>query len=242
MVFDDAPPVAIKLGMLTSASIISSLAHYLASLPNRPLTILDPVMISTSGHTLLPDSAISAITSQLLPHVDWVTPNIPEAQRLANSSGPVDTLDSLLVLAEELREGLPAPVILLKGGHLGVKKEEVKAFAGKYQTIWEEGDEEDETVEIFELYRDHAKVTSPKELVVDVLIQKGKEPILYIGKKVESTSTHGTGCTLSSAIACASAGLGSVDGESSFFFHSVWPGQHDLIQSRTIIYLAVLNE
>ena len=207
--------------MLTAASTISSLAHYLSELPNRPLTILDPVMISTSGHTLLPDAAISAITSQLLPHVDWVTPNIPEAQRLIDSSGPVETLDDLLKLADELREGLPAPIVLLKGGHLGVKKEEVRAIAGKYKTIWEEGDEEDETVEIFDLYRSHVGVKAPKELVVDVLIQKGKEVVLFIGKRLESTSTHGTGCTLSSAIACASAVLGADTGEPRLPLHFV---------------------
>ena len=213
--FDDAPPVAIKLGMLTSASTISSLAHYLALLPERPLTILDPVMISTSGHTLLPDSAISAITTQLLPHVDWVTPNIPEAQRLVDSTGPVESLGDLLKLAEELREGLPAPIVLLKGGHLGVKRDELRALQGSYQTLWEEGDEEDERVEILELYRTHTGVKAAEELVVDILIQKGRNVVLFVGKKLETTSTHGTGCTLSSAIACASAGPKSDDGKFS---------------------------
>lgn len=200
--------------MLTSSATISSLAHYLALLPERPLTILDPVMISTSGHTLLPDDAISAITSQLLPHVDWVTPNIPEAQRLVNSTEPISTLSGLLALAEEVREGIPARTVLLKGGHLGVRRDEVKALQGQYEMIWEEGDEEEETVEILELYREYTGVQKAEKLVVDVLVERGRSLKLFVGKRLDSTSTHGTGCTLSSAIACAIATQGSSDGES----------------------------
>ena len=129
-------------------------------------------MISTSGHTLLPDAAISAITTQLLPHVDWVTPNIPEAQRLVNSTATIATLRDLLQLAEDLRAGIPARVVLLKGGHLSVKREEVKSLQGQYEMIWEEGDEEDEMVEILELYRDYTRVTRARELVV---ANRGKE-------------------------------------------------------------------
>lgn len=204
-VFDDAPPVSMKLGMLTSPEIISSLAHYLSQLPSRPLTILDPVMISTSGHTLLPESAISAITKQLLPHVDWVTPNIPEAQRLVDSSGTVNSLADMLDLADQLRSSIPAPIVLLKGGHLSVSKDEVRSLGKKYTTIWEEGDEEEETVEILTLYRNHLSTKQAENLVVDILIENGKDLKLFIGKRLDSTSTHGTGCTLSSAIASIAA-------------------------------------
>jgi hydroxymethylpyrimidine/phosphomethylpyrimidine kinase len=199
--------------MLTSSATISSLAHYLALLPDRPLTVLDPVMISTSGHTLLPDDAISAITSQLLPHVDWVTPNIPEAQRLVNSTATIISLSDLLQLAEEVREGIPARTILLKGGHLGVRRDEVRSLQGQYEMIWEEGDEEEETVEILELYRNYTGVKRAEELVVDVLVERGKGLKLFVGKKLDSTSTHGTGCTLSSAIASAIATRAGSAGE-----------------------------
>jgi hydroxymethylpyrimidine/phosphomethylpyrimidine kinase len=204
-VFEDEPPLVVKIGMLTSPETISALGEYLSSLPHRPLTILDPVMISTSGHTLLPDQAIANITSRLLPHVDWVTPNIPEAQRLVSSSSPVSTLADLLSLAREIRDAVPAKTILLKGGHLGVTREQVNAVAGQYDAVWEEGDEEEETVEILSLYRRHVAVQPARELVVDVLIQRGEELKLFVGKRLESTSTHGTGCTLSSAIASLSA-------------------------------------
>ena len=190
--------------MLTSPKTISALSHYLDSLASRPLTILDPVMISTSGHMLLPDDAIDKITSSLLPHVDWITPNIPEALRLINSSQKVTSLSDLLSLADGLGHGLPARTILLKGGHLGVKREELSSVKG-FKVIWEEGDEEEETVEVLTLYREHVNVTSASELVVDILIEEGKEPVLFVGKRLESKNTHGTGCTLSSAIASIAA-------------------------------------
>lgn len=194
-----------KLGMLTSPEIISALAQDLSQLPSRPLTILDPVMISTSGHTLLPESAISAITTELLPHVDWVTPNIPEAQRLVDTKTSVKSLSDMLELAEQLRSSIPARTVLLKGGHLAVKKEELRQNSGKYKTTWEEGDEEEETVEILSLYRKHISTKETTDLVVDILIEEGHELQLFVGKKLESRNTHGTGCTLSSALACAAA-------------------------------------
>ena len=198
--YDDEPPSTIKLGMLTSSTTILALASFLRNLPARPPVILDPVMVSTSGHTLLPDDAVSAITSELLQQVDLVTPNIPEAQRLVGWDEPVQNLGDMVRLAQRTADLCHVPNLLLKGGHLSVSREEVLGLSGDYKVIWDEGDEEEDTVEVLSRFGGKRGT----ELVVDILVEgAGETRKLFVGRKVDSTSTHGTGCTLSSVLACA---------------------------------------
>lgn len=162
-------------------------------------------MISTSGHTLLPLDAIDAIRSSLLPLCDLITPNIPEAQALAGRTDyPINTLQDMLILAQHLADTCGVQTILVKGGHLTVRREEVLGLSGEYPIVWDEGDDEGDTVEVLGSFR---KLIGGEErsegLVVDILVEgAGEERKLFVGRKLESTSTHGTGCTLSSAIAC----------------------------------------
>jgi hydroxymethylpyrimidine/phosphomethylpyrimidine kinase len=199
--------------MLTSASTITALAQHFADISDtRPTIILDPVMISTSGHNLIPPEAVEAIRSDLLPHVDWVTPNIPEAQALAGTELQVESLEGMLRMAMELASTYNVPKILLKGGHLTVRRDEVVALQqrGEYELAgrrrgvlvnWEDGD----CVEVLQGYR---RLTGIEEsgLVVDMLVQHEEAIQLFVGSKIETSSTHGTGCTLSSALACAVIG------------------------------------
>ncbi|WVQ72676.1 phosphomethylpyrimidine kinase [Cryptococcus sp. DSM 104548] len=205
-IVSDAPPVAVKLGMLSSAATISALAKEIAKLDAT--VVLDPVMISTSGHTLLPDDAIEALY-ELYPHVDYLTPNIPEAIKLSKWEGEAKTVDSLVELAKKTNERTGSAAVLLKGGHAVASREELLPYVGKYEIIWEEGDDQDDTVEIFSEYIRslNQDIKQKKDLVVDILVNKGQVVAFFVGKKVDSTSTHGTGCTLSSAIACAHATL-----------------------------------
>nr|XP_018261804.1 phosphomethylpyrimidine kinase [Kwoniella dejecticola CBS 10117]OBR83962.1 phosphomethylpyrimidine kinase [Kwoniella dejecticola CBS 10117] len=178
-VLSDEPPACIKLGMLTNASIIRALAAELKDLDT--INVLDPVMISTSGHTLLPEDAIEAL-KDLYPSIDYFTPNIPEAIRLSgfspkSSSSSDLTLREMVTLAKETNIKTGAFTVLLKGGHASVSREE------KYTQIPEH----------------------QKGLVVDILVNQGEIQAMYVGKKVDSKNTHGTGCTLSTAIACAYA-------------------------------------
>lgn len=189
--------------MLTSSTTISAISTFLSNLSDRPLVILDPVMVSTSGHTLLPDDAIKAIKGELLRNVDWVTPNIPEAQRLADSDSEIKGLDDMLVLARKLANICKVPTILLKGGHLSVSRDEVVGLSWKYPVVWDEGDDEGDTVEVLNAFRTMIGGSDSKELVVDVLIEGGSDFKLFVGRRLDSTSTHGTGCTLSAALACA---------------------------------------
>jgi hydroxymethylpyrimidine/phosphomethylpyrimidine kinase len=83
----DTPPAGIKIGMLANSSNIRVICGYLSNIREidediSPKThvpiILDPVLQSTSGRELLDDSGVAALREQLLPLVDWVTPNLDE--------------------------------------------------------------------------------------------------------------------------------------------------------------------
>src|SRR5262245_32622604 len=82
-VFSELPPAAIKTGMLFSREIIDSVVTFLLSLRRRPVLVVDPVMIATSGAALLHKHAVEALQMKLLPIADLVTPNVPEAEALA---------------------------------------------------------------------------------------------------------------------------------------------------------------
>ena len=169
-------------------------------------------MISTSGHTLLPDDAIRALKG-LFKVVDWLTPNIPEAQRLSSDSdqsGEIRGIQDLITLAKKTAETCDVPIILLKGGHHPLRRKHIKEIAKDYRVIYQDGDDEEDTIECLNLWRREVlgqKGFEGGNVVVDILIQRGSgaKPTLFVGKHVESDSTHGTGCTLSSAIAAAYA-------------------------------------
>lgn len=154
---DDLAPSVVKIGMLANGAIVDAVAEALSSY-STPI-ILDPVIVSTSGHRLLSAEAEKSIIRRLLPMTELLTPNIPEMEALAGMS--IATLDEKMRAAEQLfRYG--AKAILLKGGH-------------------EEGD---------------AKC--------DILFTQtaaGIQSTTFTSETIDTRNTHGTGCTLSSAIA-----------------------------------------
>lgn len=202
--------------MLTSANTIRALASSPHLLERKATAVLDPVMISTSGHTLLPDDAIDALKG-LFKLVDWLTPNIPEAQRLsggqASQGAEIGGVDDLIKLARSTAETCDVPIVLLKGGHSPLDRQQVKDMVrkGGYRVIYEQGDDEEDTIECLDLWRKSVlpdQEDKAGKVVVDILVQQGSSvPTLFVGKYVESTSTHGTGCTLSSAIAASYGSL-----------------------------------
>nr|ODN86258.1 phosphomethylpyrimidine kinase [Cryptococcus depauperatus CBS 7841] len=207
-VMSDIPPVAIKIGMLTCAETIKAIAQEIAKIDAT--IVLDPVMVSTSGHELLPSDAVEALF-ELYPYVDYLTPNIPEAIRLSQWTGKVGSLVEMVDLAVKTNERVRSLYVLLKGGHLSFSRSEVLEYVGKHPIVWEEGDDEGDTVEICNEYVKSLNMNAqrPRELVVDILVKNGKVEAMFVGKKVDSSSNHGTGCTLSSAIACSYATFGS---------------------------------
>ena len=151
-VFADPGVDAVKIGMLANAGIIAAVADCLLAVPRAPI-VLDPVMSAKSGDPLLDADAVDQL-QRLFPLTTLLTPNLPEAERLAGSPAP--TAETRERLVRSLGDRCAA--VLLKGGHA-------------------EGEE-----------------------VVD-LLWDGSRVHSFVHPRIVSRATHGTGCTLSSAIA-----------------------------------------
>jgi hydroxymethylpyrimidine/phosphomethylpyrimidine kinase len=110
-VFDDIGVDAAKTGMLYSSEVVEAVAGYLREHP-VPL-VVDPVMVASSGASLLADGAVDVLVRELFPLATVVTPNLPEARALAG-----DASNKLLQgeLAERLHE-LGAAAVIVTGGH-----------------------------------------------------------------------------------------------------------------------------
>jgi hydroxymethylpyrimidine/phosphomethylpyrimidine kinase len=155
---EDLPPAACKTGMLATAELVLAVAGSIRQYDLRSF-VLDPVMVSTSGHRLLDADAERTLAEALLPLATVVTPNLDEASILIGR--PVRTPDEMRRAAEALVD-MGAGAALVKGGHL-------------------EGRE-----------------------MVDVLFCGG-EMREWRRPRLETRNTHGTGCTLSAAIAAGLA-------------------------------------
>lgn len=163
-VMDDIRPDAVKIGMLNDAPTAEAVAHCLRRYAPHHV-VLDPVMVSTSGHRLMEDDAIETVMRRLVPLATVITPNLSEAEVVCGRT--LRTVDHMKEAARELL-ATGCGAVLLKGGHL-------------------EGG-----------------------LMCDVLHVAGEDaPRLFTAPRIESRNTHGTGCTLSAAIATFLAlGLG----------------------------------
>lgn len=147
---------ATKIGMLGDAEVAGVVANAIERHHLRRV-VLDPVMVSSTGHLLLERDAVEVVRSRLLPLADLVTPNLPEAAALLGTAPAADRA----AMEEQAAAlvGLGARRALVKGGHLG-------------------GDDSS-----------------------DVLVEAGSPPRWVLGRRVATANDHGTGCTLSSAIA-----------------------------------------
>ena len=152
-VFTDIRPDAVKIGMVSSAELITAIAEKLAEYHAGNI-VVDPVMVATSGAKLISDDAIDTLKEKLLPMADVLTPNIPEAEVLAEME--VKTEEDMVRAAEKI-SGKYHCAVLLKGGH---------------------------------------QLNDAN----DLLCREGCSRWFY-GKRIDNPNTHGTGCTLSSAIA-----------------------------------------
>ena len=152
-VFEDIFPDAVKIGMVSSAELIRVIADRLTYYKAKNI-VVDPVMVATSGASLIRTEAVSALEKELIPIAYLVTPNIPEAEMLTGNK--IATRDDMQKSAKQIAEAYGCNV-LLKGGH---------------------------------------SVNDAS----DLLYSDGQAQWLE-GKKINNPNTHGTGCTLSSAIA-----------------------------------------
>ncbi|NJC40187.1 hydroxymethylpyrimidine/phosphomethylpyrimidine kinase [Brevundimonas alba] len=112
-VLDDIGADAIKTGMLGSTEVVERVAAILAS-SDAP-AVVDPVMIAKGGQPLLPDEAVAAVRTLMVPRAALLTPNAPEAEALTGV--PVADLDGQRRAGEALL-ALGARAVLMKGGHV----------------------------------------------------------------------------------------------------------------------------
>ncbi len=113
-VLSDIGADSVKVGMLHSAEVVHCVARMLRKYDVTNL-VLDPVMVSTSGHKLIEDSAIEVLRTELIPMARVITPNIPEAEILLGES--ISAQDDLPAAARRLSDKCKVSV-LLKAGHL----------------------------------------------------------------------------------------------------------------------------
>ena len=158
VVFDDIRPDAVKVGMVSSPSIVEAIADALVRNDARNI-VVDPVMVATSGSELATGEAVAALSEKLIPLATVITPNLPEAKALSGMAIADEDDQELAALEIAARAGVAT---LVKGGHGGNDANDVLA--------WPDG-----------------KVA------------------WFRGLRIETSNTHGTGCTLSSAIACGLA-------------------------------------
>ncbi len=113
-VFDDLAIQSVKTGMLSQPEVIVTVADFLRGHPVLPI-VVDPVMVSKSGATLLAGEAIAVLKTSLIPLATVITPNIPEAAILLDTTA--EDIESRREQACEALKQLGANAVVLKGGH-----------------------------------------------------------------------------------------------------------------------------
>ncbi len=132
-VFEEHAPTAVKTGMLYSASIVHEVVRFLRKHKNTGL-IVDPVIISSSGHVLLQPPALVELKRFLLPMATLVTPNVPEAETLAATK--IRTFEDMRAVAKLIHKYFRCAA-LIKGGHLpGARQASDILWDGKREWIF----------------------------------------------------------------------------------------------------------
>ncbi len=131
-VFDDFDVAAVKTGMLSSADIVQLVARRLKAQQVAHL-VVDPVMISKSGHRLLKPDAVDILVKELLPSAELVTPNTHEAQQLSGLE--IKTLADARQAAKAISK-LGCRYVLIKGGHLLAEQGTDVLYDGRFFNIY----------------------------------------------------------------------------------------------------------
>jgi hydroxymethylpyrimidine/phosphomethylpyrimidine kinase len=172
-----------KTGMLPTRDVVLEVARLFRE-TDLPRPVVDPVMLSSSGHRLMEEAALDALIAELLPLAQLVTPNVLEAETLTGTT--ITSEADMRRAAATIRE-LGARAVLIKGGHLG----EQKAVSRRQKAG---GRHEPGT----------AKAKDESDEAIDVLDDEGKVTV-FRERRVHDAELRGTGCILSAAIA---AGIG----------------------------------
>ena len=180
-IFADIRPDAVKIGMVANTALIKTIAESLRAYRAENI-VLDPVMIATSGASLATDDVAQSLVRELFPLASVVTPNLIEAEVF---SGIAITQPQQMVEAARAIQALGARAVLVKGGHLenfGSGEEPVRLYVSGSEVV------SDHVFESGQAY--------------DLLLTEDGTEFWLREPRIETRNTHGTGCTLSSAIAC----------------------------------------
>jgi len=131
-VFDDFEVAAVKTGMLSSTAIVETVAGMLKPQDVTNL-VVDPVMISKSGHSLLKPDAIEAVKHRLFPLALLVTPNVREAQQLSGIE--IKTLADARRAAKVIH-GFGCKHVLIKGGHMLAERATDLLYDGRFFSVF----------------------------------------------------------------------------------------------------------
>lgn len=112
-VLEDIGTDAVKTGMLGSVEVVETVAALLDEA--KAPAVVDPVMVAKGGHPLLPNAAVEAVRSLMIPRAALLTPNAPEAEALTGLE--VRDIDGQRRSGEALLK-LGAKAVLMKGGHV----------------------------------------------------------------------------------------------------------------------------
>ena len=161
-VFDDIPPDAVKIGMVSSPALIRTIAERLSAHSAKHI-VVDPVIVATSGSRLLAEDAAGVLAAELFPMAEVITPNMPE-----------------LFVLDQLAGGNPESVEIYSA--MDVRVETAKRILARFDCpVLAKGG--------------HSTGSSD-----DLLVTRGGIEV-FPGERVKTSNTHGTGCTLSTAIA-----------------------------------------
>ena len=244
-IFSDIFPDAVKIGMISNEGVAEAIAKSLSKHGAKNV-VLDPVMVATSGGVLMKQSALHALKYKLAPAAEIITPNVREAEVLAEMK--ISSLADMRTAAVKISQFFSG-AILIKGGDLAGASEtcgaadaaqNFKAFEheiGENGALKNSADLTERANFADENFTSECKILTASaepsfeqnlsaaslgagfepsgededgdltNLAVDILYENGKF-YEFSASKVTTKNTHGTGCTLSSAIACAlAAGL-----------------------------------
>jgi hydroxymethylpyrimidine kinase/phosphomethylpyrimidine kinase len=180
-ILEDMEVAALKTGMLPTGEIIEEVARLVAEYELENF-VVDPVVRSTSGFDLIDDAALRVLIDKLFPLSIVITPNIPEAERIAQMK--IESVREIRKAAR-IMQSFGAKNVLIKGGHLPIldleDESRDKQLAGR------------------EKYENpESEIRNPKSK--DFLFM-GDEEFTFAADYIETTATHGTGCTFAAAIA-----------------------------------------
>ncbi len=209
-VFADIVPNAVKIGMVATSGVMRTIAQSLRPYVQQhhiPV-VLDPVMVSTSGALLIERDAVAALLETLVPLAQLITPNLHEARVLvdalgadaAASDGVVADDDVVVANDDACGDGTPVPATIAPAALGSVPTDDTTLASSEHE-------QEAAALRI-------ARATQTRVLVKgghahghasDVLAYPDGRVVWFRAQRIDNKNNHGSGCTLSSALACAYA-------------------------------------